>query len=164
MLYNEFMETKENVINDMVKKLQRIINTQLRIEELHVIYDEGIEVTPAEIHTIETIGKHEGISVTGVADSFGVTKSATSQLVSKLKKKGFVKVILSPRSNKEYELFLTEWGWRAFYAHEAMHGKHLADLVARIDAFTLEQISTTSMLLGIVENVVKERLSQLPRR
>jgi DNA-binding MarR family transcriptional regulator len=157
------METKEDLIVAMTQKLMRILNKRAHIEELRVRFDEGVELTPKEIHTIQAIGEHKQINVTNLADHFGVTKSAASQIVAKLVGKGFVDKRQAAHSNKELELSLTELGWRAFQAHERFHGQHLAELVNRLSAFSLSQIATTSVLLDVMESILEERLAQLAR-
>ena len=158
------METKEDIIKDISQKLLRIINKHSRIEELPVHFGEGVEATPREIHTIQAIGEHKPINVTDLGSFFGVTKSAASQIVSKLAEKGFVEKGYTSYSNKELELSLTELGWRAFHAHERIHGKHMADILDHLCAFSLEQIATTSVLLDVIENVLDERTIQLLKK
>lgn len=155
------METKEDLIAAMTRKLLRIINKHARIEELRIRFDEGVELTPKEIHTIQAIGEQKQINVTDLAAYFGVTKSAASQIVAKLAEKGFVEKRHAAHSNKELQLSLTDLGWRAFHAHERFHGKHMADLVNRLSAFSLSQIATTSVLLEVIESVLEDRLSQI---
>ena len=156
------MDDKNEAIDNMLKSLQRILNKQMRIEDLHVHFGEGVEATPKEIHTIEAIGKYENLNVKEVAEHFGVTKSAASQIISKLENKGFVNKEFAENSNREYELSLTDSGWKAFHAHEKTHGKHLADLAGKLDSFTISQITIATVLLDVVEDVMEQRLSTLP--
>ena len=152
------METKEDLIRALVYKLARIINKRSRIEALRIRFDDGAEFTPREIHTIEAIGKHENINVKELGDRFGVTKSAASQLVSKLERRGFVVKKHAAHSNKELRLSLTDSGWRAFHAHKRHHKMHMADMVAKLETFSLSQIATTSVLLETIEDVMDSRL------
>jgi DNA-binding MarR family transcriptional regulator len=158
------METKEDLIVSMTHKLMRVFNKRSRIEELRIRFGEGVELTPKEIHTVQAIGENKQINVTNLADHFGVTKSAASQIVAKLAEKGFVQKRHPAHSNKELELSLTELGWRAFQAHERFHGKHFAELVNRLSAFSLAQIATTSVVLDVIENIMEERLDLLSKK
>jgi DNA-binding MarR family transcriptional regulator len=155
------METKEELIAAMTRKLLRIINKHARIEELRIRFDEGVELTPKEIHTIQAVGEQKQINISDLATYFGVTKSAASQIVAKLAEKGFVDKRPAAHSNKEIQLSLTDMGWRAFSAHERIHGKHMADLVSRLNTFSLSQIATTTVLLEVIEAVIDDRLGQL---
>ena len=155
------METKQDLIKTISWKLLRVLNKHSHIEELPIRFDEDLEATPREIHTIQAIGEHEQINITGVAAHFGVTKGAASQMIAKLEDRGFLQKERVDHSNKELRLSLTKLGWRAFHAHERFHEKHMADLVDRLSAFSLSQIATITVLLDIIESVVDERLSQL---
>ena len=75
----------------------------------------------AEIHTIQTIGEHEGINLTELATLMNVTKGAMSQTISKLVGKKLIKKIYSDKNAKEINLHLTEKGWIGFKNHDSMH-------------------------------------------
>ncbi len=158
MLYYLSMETKEDLIKNTIQELLRIAKMYSRIEELPIPVDENLEVTTREAHTIQAVGESEQMSVTHVASHFGITKSAASQMVAKLSKRGFLLKKQAVHSNKEFELFLTPLGWQAFRAHEQSHGRDMADLVDRLSAFSLSQIATLSVLLEALGSVMEQRL------
>lgn len=160
LLYLKIMETKDDFIKATIRELLRVAKLYARIEDLPIVVDENFEVTTREAHTIQAVGEHEKISVTDVAHLFGITKSAASQMVSKLAKRGCLNKQLSVHSNKEYELQLTPLGWKVFKAHEEMHGKDLADLVERLSGFSFSQIATLSVILEAIGNVMDQRLSE----
>lgn len=152
------METKEDFIKAITRRLQRIFNKHARMEDHSIRFAEGVEMTPKEIHTIQAIGEQKETNVTGLATYFGITKSATSQMITRLTEKGFVEKEFAAHSNKELLLSLTELGWKAFQAHERLHGKHMEDLVSRLGAFTLSQLGSASALLEVIESVLDDRL------
>jgi DNA-binding MarR family transcriptional regulator len=154
------METKKELIKSTIRQFLRIAKKYSRIEELPIPVDKGVEVTTAEAHTIQAIGEGKQMRVIDVATYFGITKSAASQMVTKLIRKGFLDKKQSPHSNKEFHLSLTELGWQAFHAHERFHGKDMAYLMKRLSAFSLSQIATISVLLEAIRNIMDERLSQ----
>lgn len=156
------METKEDLIKSAIRKLLQIANKYSRIEELPIRIDEGNEVTTREAHIIQAIGERAKMSVTGLASYFGITKSAASQMIAKLVKKGFLEKELAPHSNKELQVSLTQLGRKAFDAHELFHGKDMNDLVDHLSSFSLSQIATISVLLEAIDSVMNERLSRSP--
>jgi len=158
------METKEDLIKASIRELLRVAKKYSRIEELPIRIDDNTEVTTREAHIIQAIGEHELVSVTGLAVYFGITKSAASQMIAKLTKKGFLQKEQAPNSNKELQVSLTQPGWEAFHAHELFHGKDMTVLVDRLSSFSLSQIATISVLFEAIGNVMDERLSQLPKR
>jgi DNA-binding MarR family transcriptional regulator len=153
-------ETKEDFIKTMSRKLFRILNNISRLEALPARFDEGVEVTHRELMLSKPSVRIKRINITDLGHALGVTKSAASQMVAKLAKKGLVEKESSARSNKELQLSLTQLGWRAFHFHERFHGDHMTNIVDRLGAFSLSQIATTSVLLDVLESVVDERLSQ----
>ncbi len=157
------METKEDLIKATIREFLKVSDMYARTEEMPIPIREGQEVTTREAHTIQAIGENEPSSVTKVASYFGITKSAASQMVSKLTKRGFLLKKQSPQSNKEFELSLTPLGWEAFRAHERFHGKDMTDLIERLGAFSLSQIATVSVLLEALGGIMEQRLSNRAR-
>ncbi len=158
------MESKEELIRSAIIQLLQIAGKYSRIEELPIVVDKDTEVTTREAHVIQAIGEHGEMNITNVANRFGITKSAASQMTAKLVNKGFVAKKQAVHSSKEFSLSLTELGWRAFKAHEMFHGKDLADLIARLSTFSLSQIATISVMLDSIGAVMDERLSRSPEQ
>lgn len=154
------METKEDMILSISRQLMRIINKQGRIEKIPTQLAEGIEVTPSEAHTIQAIGEYESINVTALGNHFGVTKSAASQIVSKLTKKGLVKKTMSAHSGKELRLELTETGHHALAMIIKHRGQHFKNIINRLGSFSLPQIATATVLLDVIEDVMDDRLGK----
>jgi DNA-binding MarR family transcriptional regulator len=143
-------------------RLMRIINKHSSLEEQPIRFNETVVLTPREIHSIQAIGEHDRINVKELGDHFGVSKSAASQMVAKLVEKGYVRKENPADNHKELQLSLTEIGWQAFRVHERFHGKHMEDLSKRLKSeFSDSEIARTSELLGIIEDVMNKRISEL---
>jgi DNA-binding MarR family transcriptional regulator len=84
-------------------------------------YKTGFPLFKVEIHTIQVIGNNPGINCTDLAARMGVTKSAVSQTVNKLLKKGLIRKTHLPADARESALELTDLGWKGFHAHEQFH-------------------------------------------
>ena len=154
------MENKADMIESISRQLMRIINKQGRIEKIPVHLPEGFELTPTEGHSILAIGEYESINVTDLGAHFGVTKSAASQIVSKLSKKGYVKKTLSEHNGKELRLQLTPTGRNAFNSIQKYRGRHFDNIIKRLGSFSLSQVATASVLLDVIEDAMNERLNQ----
>lgn len=157
------METKEEFIRATIQQLQRVAHKYALVEELPLRVNEREVVTTREAHVIQAIGESREMNITGLANRFGITKSAASQMVAKLVKKGFIDKKQAPHSNKEFFLSLTKKGGQVFNAHEEAHGRDLAYLVERLGAFSFSQIATLAVLLDTLGAVMDERLSDLTR-
>lgn len=156
------MQTKQDIIQNISFHLMRISNKHSFIEEHPIKFDENIILTPREVHFIQTIGEHENINVKELGEYFGITKSAASQMVSKLAVKGLVIKKNPAHNNKELQLSLTEKGWKAFRAHERFHSKHMTNLTKRLSsAFSALEMKKTSALLEFIEKILDERIKKL---
>jgi DNA-binding MarR family transcriptional regulator len=153
------METKDDLILTALKQLLRVSAMLAQSEDLPITVEEGRVVTTREAHTIEAVGQREGMTVTEAANLFGVTKSAASQMISKLCDKGYLDKTPSPHSNKEFRLSLTPLGRKAYQAHEDLHGKDREALIQRLRAYSIDQVATISVLLEAIGEVLDQRLS-----
>lgn len=154
------MDTKKDLIKYAIEALIRIAHLYARIEAMPIPVDSNNTISTRGAHTIKAIGDAEKISITQVAEHFGVSKSAASQMVTKLEKIGFLAKRPATHSNKEFELSLTESGWRVFHAHEQFHGKDFELLVKSLSAFPIAQIATLSVLMETLGGVMEKRLSK----
>ena len=69
----------------------------------HILYQ-------SEAHIIDLIGEHPEITVTELAAILKKTPSACSQIVRKLRAKGWVEQVRNAENNRIYNLYLTESG------------------------------------------------------
>jgi DNA-binding MarR family transcriptional regulator len=152
------MDEKKQLIKAMHLRMRRIIDKHTLIDEQPMRFDDDVVLSPREIRAVDLIGDKGSTNVTNIAGHFHFTKSAASQLVNKLVKIGFVDKRPSTRSNKEVSLSLTPKGVNARMAfQETMRGL-LNDFHDRIHAFSMQQISTTAVMLEVMEDIVDERL------
>ena len=101
--------------------MERVIHKYSQFEKKPQEYCDNLLLTQPEIHTIAIIGDQEGISVTGLARMRGITKGAVSQMLYKLADKGLVEKRVSPNSDSELNIYLTEPGKRARAEHRKRH-------------------------------------------
>jgi DNA-binding MarR family transcriptional regulator len=155
------MEDKNELVSDVLTTLRRIIDKHTLVDEMPMTFERDVVLTPREIRTIDLIGNRTETNVTDVGNHFRFTKSAASQLVTRLVKRGLVEKDRSPHNSKEYLLSLTSEGIRAQQVYQKFHAAHVDDLRQRLSAFSVQQVATTSVLLEVVESVVDERLKSL---
>ena len=153
------MKTPDDQLRSLWRKAIEMASLYARIEEQPIAFGDGLQVTPREIHTIHLIGSRKRVNVTDVGRHFYVSKSAASQMVTKLVKKGYVRKVHAVDSNKEYVLDLTEKGLEAFKVHARFHKKHMTVFRAKMSAFSEAQIEQVEAVLGIVRSVIQDQLS-----
>lgn len=145
----------------LLDSLKSISNMHMLIENEEIVFADDIKVTPKEIHTIQAIGNCKQINVTDLGNIFGVTKSAASQLVSKLTRKGFVKKVNSAHSNKERMISLTELGWQAFEVHERFHNDHIDNVISNLGSFSEVEIINALEVIRAIESIVERKIYSL---
>lgn len=79
-------------------------------------YGENI-LYQAEGHIIDLIAAYPGITITDLGNILKKTPSACSQIVRKLKAKGWVEQTRNEANNRQYNLELTESGRRVYEDH-----------------------------------------------
>lgn len=155
------MEHLSDSIQTLTQRLMRIINKHSRIEKLPIQFGEHFDLTAKEVHCIQAVGLKQRCNIKQLGERLGVTKSAASQMIGKLEKKGVVTKEKAPDSYKELEITLTDSGWKAFEAHKKFHERHFVTLKERLGDFSDPQIATAGAILSVVESVVDERIEEL---
>lgn len=80
-------------------------------------YGTGIELTMIEAHILQDIMSVENQTASALADKWKRTRSAISQIISKLESKQLVERSVNPEDRKSYHLSLTELGEQTALAH-----------------------------------------------
>nr|WP_321260713.1 MarR family transcriptional regulator [uncultured Pseudodesulfovibrio sp.] len=161
LLYIFSMTTKEETIVHISGRLKRIIRQHMRIEKLPIHIGESCVLRPGEVHFVQAIGRNPGINIHELGGVMGVTRSASSQMVGKLVKKGFAEKRSTPENRKEARVYLTSAGEEAFSVHEDIHERHFKELLHRLDEFSDTQIATAAAVLSVFEGIMDERMEEL---
>ncbi|MBU0926858.1 MAG: MarR family transcriptional regulator [Spirochaetes bacterium] len=145
------------------RRLARIIARFAHVADLFAKlssrpYDFGTDerLYRSEIHVIEAIGRGRSRTVTELGTSFGITKGAVSQVVSKLDAKGYITKERNPEYSKELLLSLSEKGRAAFEAHEALHAKISEDFFSEVGPVSDEEFDAFERLLGFAERYIEK--------
>ena len=147
-------ELKKKVITSLMQVSRKFAE----VETLPIAVTDDVSVSTREAHAIESIGENRCKNVTQIADHFGFTKSAASQLLSKLTRQGFVVKKQAGHSNKELHLSLTPLGWQAFEAHARMHGIDRQQVLDTMDSVEINVLIQLNELLGRLNSIMDERL------
>lgn len=139
---------------------ERIIHKYNQVENKKRYYGSDILLTRAEIHTIEAVGNQQGVNVTTLAGILGITKGAASQMIYKLVDKGLVQKTVSPVSDTEVCLNLTDLGMVAFEEHKNYHTIHDEKFFAEMQEFPEEIVKKIMYLLENFEKDLDEKLKQ----
>lgn len=156
---------KKETLSELSPIFLRIVNRYNEIEKLPYSYGTDTSLHPSETHTIECIGRNPNINITRLAELLGITKGAVSKRIQKLRRNGLVTKKISPETENEVVINLTDKGQKFNQAHERFFkrlnkdiGKLYADLPDEMIA-ELEVIGnkTEQIFLEISEERKKEK-------
>ena len=102
----------------------------------------GVILFQAESQMIKMIGNHPGITASEISKTFDKTSSASSQLIRKLKKKGWVRQQRNKDNNRQYNLFLTEEGDAIYRNHQQFEQACYQRTFQGLADFSQEQLET----------------------
>lgn len=143
------------ISNDKLENLcdffNQTVNQYEKFEKEAHCFGSDILLHLSDTHTIVAIGKHPNINIINLSRLQGISRSAASQMVSKLVKRGFVKKEISPKTDNEVLLILTETGEMVYHAHEAQH-QWLRGKLA--DVFENYPDDTIDMLMKIGADII----------
>ncbi len=118
-------------MEDLLVSIYRLINIYNSKNRIAHMYECGVSLYPAQTHMIETIGSHEGITLTRTAAMLFVTKAAVSQCVKQLCSMGLVIREDKKTVGGAQELRLTDKGRMVFAEHHSRH-KAMTDEIGDI--------------------------------
>ena len=144
------MDDKKQTVVEVMMQFYRVVNKINELEKMPYDFGVGEKLYPSEIHTIQAIGNNSGINVTELAKKLGITKGGVSQMVSKLKKRGFINKVRHMENDKEVLLILTQKGRQAYEGHEKFHNEMYMDFMQYMSDISPEQID---MFRNILEKV-----------
>ncbi|KRM30844.1 MarR family transcriptional regulator [Agrilactobacillus composti DSM 18527 = JCM 14202] len=125
----------------------RIVNRYNEIEKTPYNYGTDTRLHPSETHTIEFIGNNPNINVTKLAGLLGITKGAVSKRIQQLRKTGLVTKSVSPETENEVVLNLTDKGIQVYKAHAA-YSKRLNRRIAALYADLPDEMIATLEEIG----------------
>lgn len=99
----------------------------------HILYQ-------SEAHIIDLIGEHPEITVTELAAILKKTPSACSQIVRKLRAKGWVEQVRNAENNRIYNLSLTESGQAVYQEHTAFNRSCQKATFQLLSKFSIEEL------------------------
>lgn len=104
----------ENSQRDVSTQLFRLINKIIFLEKKKIFEYEGVKLFPSEIHVLLSIEGKQSTNATKLAAKLGISKSAVSQTISRLEKKGVIIKNKDPYNKNELILSMTAFGDQAF--------------------------------------------------
>jgi len=106
--------TMKNNETEISKPLFRLINKIIFLEKRNIFEYKGVKLFPSEIHILLYIGNGKSTNATNMSNKLGISKSAVSQTISRLEKKGVIVKDKDPYNKNELVISFTSFGQKAF--------------------------------------------------
>ncbi|GMA66849.1 transcriptional regulator [Leuconostoc gelidum subsp. gelidum] len=129
--YFRGLKLKKEMLAELSDVFLRIVNRYNEIEKTPFAYGTDTQLHVSEVHTIEMIGNKPNINVTRLALMQGITKGAVSKRIQNLRNRGLVNKAISPVTENEVVITLTDKGNQVFQAHQR-YSKELNKSIAQI--------------------------------
>lgn len=148
----------------MVEAFQRLSRLYSQLEKHAYDFGTGEPLYPAEIHTVDLVGREEGITVGGVARTQGTTRGAASQLAARLREKGLVERVADHSNRKQVRLALTESGRIAFENHRRYHAEMDGAIMREIAELSDAEYALVRHVLERAEHALRKHADAHERR
>jgi DNA-binding MarR family transcriptional regulator len=138
----------------VIHAFEKTVNKYIATEKKPLDYGVGCLLYRAEIHTIEAIGGHVQTNITDLSNYLGVTKSAVSQMIDKLVKKGMVNKQVLSKSDTEVALSLTKNGEQVCAGHAAYHKEFYHAIDQILTAVPEEDIKAFCEIMDKLDSIM----------
>lgn len=133
------MDKRHEQYEDLIRYFDEGCDLCIRYDSMPHQYGDEI-LYQSEMHFLQAVGDTPNITITVIAQQFGKTKSACSQMVRKLIKKDLITQERNQNNNREYYLNLTPKGVDIYYAHEEFDKKCLTRTYESLKDFSDEEL------------------------
>lgn len=133
------MATREELLKQLWDAQDAAYDLMVEYDELPHHYGEHI-LYQAEGHIIDLIAAYPGITITDLGNILKKTPSACSQIVRKLKEKGFVEQTRNRNNNRLVNLALTSEGEALYRDHRAFTQSCQRETFRLLEGFTDEEL------------------------
>ena len=149
------MASKNEQYSRLVHKLADVGDRYQQVgagyySELHD-YGTGELYTSTEVHLVTRIEEHPGLTATRIAEDTCRTKSAVSQMISKLEGKGLVYREKDPNNGKQQFLYVTPKGRHLSLCHKA-YDETIMPVEEMAELFGLESVEK---FVDIMEYIIR---------
>lgn len=142
--------TKEFKFAQMMELIYEFSDISTLYQSIPRTYGNEITLHMAEAHMIQTIGNHDGITITELSKLKNKSKSAMSQLVDKLYKKGLITKTKNPKDKKQISINLSEKGLEIYLYHQELDKNNYNKYLSRLNNFSEKDIEKTSELFKVL--------------
>jgi DNA-binding MarR family transcriptional regulator len=152
------MKPTDTPVFSLIGKFSRVAKLWRQLENKTRQFGTGEDMSGAEIHLVEMIGRDENLSVTNLAGRLGITKGAVSHTLKKLENKGIIAKEPDPRNNSRITVGLTTKGRVTYYAHLHWHETMDGSFREYLLSLPEDKVRFMDEFLSIFEQFLKKRV------
>jgi DNA-binding MarR family transcriptional regulator len=143
---------KKNRRHEAVRKLLDFIYLTMEFEGTIRTYGTNVDIHGSEIYLMKNIADHEASHISELARILGVSKSAVSQMVFRLKKKGLAYKETDPENRTRYLVKLTEKGKAAHARHMRLRHEIFTTFLDDLEMFNDDEVE---QFTGFIDRIRK---------
>nr|WP_125140972.1 MarR family transcriptional regulator [Clostridium transplantifaecale] len=133
------MDERCKIYHEMIDELDE--SYRLMHEYDSMIHDYGTAVLyQAESKIIHLVGEKPGVTAVELSAILKKTPSACSQILRKLRRKGWIEQTRNADNNREYNLNLTPEGWAIYEGHNQFEQRCYKRTYHNLGSFSDEQL------------------------
>ncbi|MCG7339501.1 MarR family transcriptional regulator [Staphylococcus sp. ACRSN] len=144
--------TKENVFSNTIDTLYETSRLLNEYESKPRKYGTEDDLYMVEAHIINLIGDKKHINISDIAKYMNRTKSAASQNISRLVKKGLVEKRKSTNSSREVVIMLSSKGYTVYQYHKNLDKTEYEAYLAKLEHFSTDDFEKIEQFLSIVND------------
>lgn len=143
-------------LKELIEVFERTNNKYNLLNKKANDYCTGVNFPPSEINTLVMIKKYKMNNITELARQLGVSKSAVSQIIFRLEKKGVITKYKDIDNSKNIIVKLTELGITAVDSYEKYRSDIYGTLIKTLDKMNNDQVTTIKNFFYDLEKFIDQ--------
>ncbi|MCB5108893.1 MarR family transcriptional regulator [Streptococcus mutans] len=137
------------------QKFQDFLATYAQLEKNQHVIKGAIPLNTAEVHTLVSIAQNQPINLVGLSKVRGISRSAVTQMVSRLESKGLLIKVPNESNRQEMLLSLTRAGQKIYQAHQKQHAYLEKKVMAVLQAYPQDFLANLEAMMADLEKIWK---------
>lgn len=145
---------------EFLRLLENVVHKYTAVENEPWDYGNGVVLSRPETQALMAVENEPGISVTALAKKRGLSKGAVSQVVRRLVDKGMIDKTISPETDTQVCLYLTELGCEEIRLRGENYIKSSEPVVRYLCGLPPENTETLMKTMEHLDSALALRLSE----
>lgn len=145
---------------ELLELFNRIVNKYNTLNKQPLDYGTGELLHPSEIHTLVAVGKYANSNITELGIKLGITKSAASQIILKLTKKGLLRRYKAIDNSKNILIALTDRGEAAVRGFQDFRAGMFNELVEQLGDMEENQVEFIHTVFTMIDGHLDFKLDK----